>query len=92
MKFWVMSMAHPKSLLLARAMGSLRALALRRVSRGPGRIYVEALPPFHLEFEARHIGPGIAYIRLNNFIEPPGECLVQQVTRRSDLKGLVIDL
>ena len=74
------------------AMGILRALALRRVSRGPGRIYVEALPPFYLEFEARSVGPGIGYIRLNHFIEPLGERFVQQMKRWSDLKGLVIDL
>jgi carboxyl-terminal processing protease len=65
---------------------------VKRVSRGPGRIISDVLPPFFIEFEAKRLKNGIAYVRFNHFAEPVAGQFVAALETLRDAKGMIVDL
>ncbi len=63
-----------------------------RVGRGDRIVLSDELPPFFVEFETKHLGDSIGYIRFNAFLPPIHEKFPQTIEKMSDASGLIIDL
>ncbi len=75
--------------------GAQREATLKRQPRGRGQIFSKALPPFYVEFSARRLEGGVAYVRFNHFAPPVDKAfadIVRQAAEAPGASGLIIDL
>jgi carboxyl-terminal processing protease len=66
--------------------------AIKRKSRGRGRIISPAMPPAIIEFEAKRMEGNLCYIRFNHFAEPVDTKFIAALNSMRDARGLIIDL
>ena len=48
---------------------------IQRKSRGRGRVAMDAMPPYYVEFEAKRLAQNIGYFRFNHWAAPVDEKL-----------------
>ena len=65
---------------------------IRRKSRGRGRVAMDAMPPFYVEFEAKQLGNNIGYVRFNHWAEPADVKFIAALASMREVHGLIIDL
>jgi carboxyl-terminal processing protease len=72
--------------------GQPRESTIMRTSTGPGVRLVDFLPPYHLTFTYRQLGPDIGYVRFNHFAPPVDRQLAAAMETLPPDAGLIIDL
>jgi carboxyl-terminal processing protease len=72
--------------------GKTHEKTLTRKSRGQGKIISEAMPPFFIDFQVKHLENNIGYIWFNHFAEPVGVKFSTAIKSMSDSPGIIIDL
>ena len=72
--------------------GKGKEAVILRKSRGRGRIAMDAMPPFYVEFEAKRLGNNIGYVRFNHWADPADTKFVAALASMRDIRGLIIDL
>jgi len=65
---------------------------MKRESRAGGQIFMDALPPSFIEFEAKQLKDNIGYISFNHFSSPIDLKFLAALETMSDTQGLIIDL
>jgi carboxyl-terminal processing protease len=65
---------------------------IHRKSRGRGRVAMDAMPPFYVEFEAKRLVNNIGYIWFNHWAEPVDAKFIATLVSMRDVRGLIIDL
>jgi C-terminal processing protease CtpA/Prc len=61
-------------------------------SGGRGKIAMDAMPPYYVEFEAKRLGQDIGYFRFNHWAEPVDEKFIAALASMGDVRGLIIGL
>ena len=72
--------------------GKRKETVIHRKSRGRGRVAMEAMPPYYVEFEARRLGQNIGYFRFNHWVDPVDTKFIAALASMHDVRGLIIDL
>ncbi|MCP4626858.1 MAG: hypothetical protein GY850_25620 [bacterium] len=72
--------------------GNLKETVIQRKSRGRGKIAMDAMPPYYVEFEAKRLGQNIGYFRFNHWAGPVDEKFIAALASMRDVRGLIIDL
>jgi len=72
--------------------GSLKETVIQRKSRGRGKIAMDAMPPYYVEFEAKRLGQDIGYFRFNHWAGPVDEKFIAALASMGDVRGLIFDL
>ena len=72
--------------------GKEKETTIRRISRGRGRVAMEAMPPYYVEFEAKRLNGNIGYFRFNHWAEPVDTSFLSALASMSDVRGIIIDL
>ncbi|MDP6407328.1 MAG: S41 family peptidase, partial [Alphaproteobacteria bacterium] len=72
--------------------GVQREATLKRRPRGQSQVFSAALPPFYVEFSARRLQGGVAYVRFNHFAPPVDKGFADIVRQAAEAPGLIIDL
>lgn len=63
-----------------------------RISRGHGRVAMEVMPPYYIEFEAKRLPQDIGYFRFNHWADPVDKKFISALASMCDVKGIIIDL
>ena len=66
--------------------------AIKRESRGRGRVISSAMPPVFIEFEAKQLANNMGYIRFNHFAEPVDSQFIAALDAMRNTCGIIIDL
>ena len=66
--------------------------AIKRESRGRGRVISPAMPPAIIEFESRRLEHNLGYIKFNHFAEPVDTKFIAALNSMRDTRGIIIDL
>ena len=72
--------------------GRLRETLIQRKSRGRGRVAMDAMPPYYVEFEAKRLAQNIGYFRFNHWAAPVDRKFIAALNAMGDARGLIIDL
>ena len=72
--------------------GKRNETAVRRMSRGRGRVAMEAMPPYYIEFEAKRLPQNIGYFRFNYWAAPVDKKFISALASMRDVRGIIIDL
>jgi len=72
--------------------GSLKETEIQRKSRGRGRVAMNAMPPYYVEFEAKRLAQNIGYFRFNHWAAPVDEKFIAALASMGDVRGLIFDL
>mgnify|MGYP001049661725 CR=1 FL=1 len=72
--------------------GKRNEIVVRRISRGRGRVAMEAMPPYYFEFEAKRLPDNIGYFRFNHWADPADKKFISALASMRDVKGIIIDL
>jgi len=66
--------------------------AIKRESRGRGRVISPAMPPAIIEFESRRLEHNLGYLKFNHFAEPVDTKFIAALNSMRDTRGIIIDL
>jgi C-terminal processing protease CtpA/Prc len=69
-----------------------RAITTVRRGRGRGLVFLDALPPLHVEFEKGRLAENTGYIRFNHLSPPVDEEFPAALEALGDVRGLILDL
>jgi carboxyl-terminal processing protease len=72
--------------------GSLKETEIQRKSRGRGRVAMDAMPPYYVEFETKRLAQNIGYFRFNHWAGAVDEKFIAALKAMGDARGLIIDL
>ena len=72
--------------------GSLKETVIQRKSRGRGRIAMDAMPPYYIEFEVKRLAQNIGYIRFSHWAWPVDEKCIAALEAMDNARGVIIDL
>jgi carboxyl-terminal processing protease len=72
--------------------GKRKETVIHRISRGRGKVAMDAMPPFYVEFEANRLGDNIGYFWFNHWAEPVDAKFIAALESMHDVRGLIIDL
>ena len=72
--------------------GKRNETVVRRLSRGRGRVAMEAMPPYYVEFEAKRLPQNIGYFRFNHWADPVDKEFISALVSMHDVRGIIIDL
>ncbi len=72
--------------------GKRKETVIKRKSRGRGRIAMDAMPPYYVEFEAKQLQNNIGYVRFNHWAEPVDSKFMAALASMRNSRGLIIDL
>ena len=72
--------------------GKRKETVIHRKSRGRGKVAMDGMPPFYVEFEAKRLGNNIGYVRFNHWAEPADTKFIGALASMRDVRGLIIDL
>jgi carboxyl-terminal processing protease len=72
--------------------GERKEAVIKRKSRGRGRVAMDAMPPYYVEFEAKQLENNIGYVRFNHWAEPVDSKFIAAIASMRDNRGLIIDL
>ena len=72
--------------------GKLKQAEILRQSRGRGRVAMEAMPPYYIEFESKRLEQNIGYFRFNHWGAPVDTMFTEALAAMHDVHGIIIDL